>query len=260
MREQETLFAEERKLRIMDLILKKEKVTVNELVDHFKVSSATIRNDLREMGNQNMLVRTHGGAILRTSTGFEPDASHKEGQNVELKREIAEAALALVDNGDTIVLDTGTTTLELARMLGTRKNVICVTNDIHIASALEDCEGVSILVLGGNLRKKHHCTSGPYAKTILADLTVDKAFMGVNSLNVKRGATTPDVNMAEMKKAMLSIATKKYFLCDSTKLGRSSFVQFAAIEEVDTVITDRDADPGYVKELEGCGVEVIIAK
>lgn len=257
-KEQETLFAEERKQKIMKMLLNREKVTVGELVEHFNVSGATIRNDLREMGNRNMLVRTHGGAILCTNTGYEQDG-RKEGQSTELKRRIAEAAFSLIENGDTIVLDTGTTTLELAKLIGTKRGIVVVTNDIKIALAIEENESISVLLLGGSLRKKHHCTTGPYAKAMLSDLTVDKAFMGVDCLSAKRGATTADVNQAEMKKAMLSIANKKYYLCDSAKLGGSSFVQFADIGQIDAAITDGSADPAQIKDLEDCGVKVIIA-
>ena len=254
------LFVEERKQKILEYIEAHRKATVGELCEQFRVSSATIRNDLRDLEQGNLLLRTHGGAMVRSKTGLEPDSSQKRVQNLEAKRRIAEAALALIEDGDRIVLDTGTTTLELARLLDRRKELTVVTNDLAIAALLEDFDGVSVVFVGGLLRKRFHCTvsHGNTWRETLSGLTVDKAFMGVNSLSLEKGAMTPDLGMAETKKLMIGIAVKVVLLCDSSKFGRSSFARFATMDQIDVVVTEK-AGQGERRQLEELGIELLVA-
>lgn len=252
------VFAEERRIKIAELLQARHKVTAAELNRIFGVSAATTRNDLRAMQKSGLLVRTHGGAIEKTKTGFEPGSHEKEGEALEEKRAIAAVALGLIENGDTIILDTGTTTLELAGLLRQRQRISVITNDILIARKLEDIETVSVVLMGGILRKGFHCTVGTPALQIWSGLNVDKAFLGTNSLSVSGGATTPDISQAETKKAMMSIAAKVIILCDSRKLGKVSFAKFAAIDQIDTIIID-SIDNKSKRQFEDKGVEVVIA-
>ncbi len=256
----ETLFAEERKLKILEYIEERRKATVSQLCEHFGVSSATIRNDLRDLETANLLIRTHGGAMVKTKTGLELDARQKEVHNLEAKRRIAAAALGLVEDGDTIILDTGSTTLELARLLDRRRDLTVLTNDLSIAMLLEEAESVSVVFMGGILRRHFHytVTYGTAWGTILAGLTVDMAFMGVNSLSTKKGATTPDIHTAETKKLLVSAAAKVIVLCDSSKLEKSSFAQFAGLEQIDTIVTESIPD-NEKRRFEERGIEVIVA-
>jgi DeoR family fructose operon transcriptional repressor len=256
----ETLFAEERKLKILEMIKNEKKVTVEQLCNTFNVSGATIRNDLREMEGSNLLTRTHGGALVKYKTGFELETRFKEGYHQSEKVRIAKEALNLIDDGDTILLDTGTTTLELAKLLAMKRKLTVLINDIQIASVLEDIDDISIFFIGGAIRKKLHCTIGVLGTKMLSELAVDKAFMAVNGISLSRGATTPDMNQAEMKKGMVSIANQVIILCDSSKVGISSFAQFADWNQIDTVITDEGIDNVFKKEIESRGTEVLIAK
>src|SRR5210317_1787641 len=129
----DTMFAEERKLKILDLLNQNKKVTVSELVRLFNVSSATIRSDLRELNDRGRLIRTHGGAIIETGAGFEPDTKQKRDLNLAAKQQIARLAIDLINNGDTVIFDTGTTTLELAKLLNQRQRITAVTNDLENA-------------------------------------------------------------------------------------------------------------------------------
>ncbi len=250
-----SFLAEERKLKIVEYIQEHKKATVQELCDVFKVSSATVRSDLRELDRENLLTRIHGGALVPTQTGYKVDVDRRIERLAE-KRRIAAEALKLVEDGDTIILDTGTTTMELARLLKERRNVTVVTNDLRIALVVE--QSASVIVMGGTLRPNFHCTVGNPGREMLSALAVDKAFMGANSLSVEFGASTPDINTAETKKAMIAIATKLILLCDHSKLNRRSFAQFARLDEIDTLITDsiREEDRGRLEENE---VEVNVA-
>jgi DeoR family transcriptional regulator, fructose operon transcriptional repressor len=252
------LFVEERKIKILEHIEEHRKATVAELCERFRVSSATIRNDLRDLEATGRLIRTHGGAIVKSKTGLEPDMSQRE--NLAAKRRIAEAAIRLVEDGDTVILDTGTTVLELARLLTQRRDITVVTNDLTIALALEEVDSVKVVLMGGMMRKRFHCTvfSGAPAAHMLSDLTVDKAFMGVNSFSCEKGASTPDISHAETKKHMMSIAAKIILMFDASKMGRNSFALFAPLDKVDTIVTDTIREDDR-RRLEESGIEVIAA-
>ncbi len=234
------MFVEERKARILELIESQRKVTVPTLCDAFRVSSATIRNDLRDLERAGLLIRTHGGAMVKSKTGMEQDMTQRGVQHLAEKRRIAEAALGLVEDGDTIILDTGSTTFELALLLGRRKDITVVTNDLAIALVLEDWPSVRVVFMGGIVRRKYHCTViyGSAGRDILAGLSVDKAFMASNSFSLDKGASTPDINHAETKKLMMSIAAKIVLLFDASKFGRSSFALFAPLPSIDAIVTD----------------------
>ena len=252
-------FAKERKIKIHDLVKEKKKVTVSELCELYKVSSATIRNDLRDLQSKGILIRTHGGAIEKTQTGFELEPTQKVSRNIIEKRKIANVAIDLVEDGDKIILDTGTTILELAQLLFQKKNITVLTNDMDAVRVLENHETAQVILMGGIVRKKFHCTNNIQGVQLYKGLMADKAFMGVNALSLVNGAMTPDINQAQTKKLMISIANKIIFLCDSSKLGKASFVQFATVEEIDTVVSD-DMDKTTSSKFEENGVEVIISK
>ena len=254
------LFVEERKLKILEFIEEHRKATVVELCQRFKVSSATIRNDLRDLEAAGLLIRTHGGAMVKTKTGLEPDMSLRKVQNLEEKRRIAEAALRLVEDGDTIVLDTGTTTYELARLLGDKRDLTVVTNDLPIALLLEDFDSVRVVLVGGMVRRKFHCTvaSSFSGMNALSDLTVDKAFMAANGFSLEKGASTPDINHSETKKIMISIAARVILLFDSSKMGRNSFAIFAPLDKIDAIVTDSLHEEER-RQMEENGIEPILA-
>lgn len=256
-----SLFAEERKQRIAELVVRRRKATVAELCREFRVSGATIRNDLRDLQGTGVLVRTHGGAMVQSKTGLEADSHQKEVCHLEAKRRIAEAAIELVDDGDTILLDTGTTTLELARLLHRRRNLTVVTNDLPVALLLEEHESLTVVVMGGVLRQRFHCTllSGAAWSGTLAGLTVDKAFLGVNCLSFDKGATTPDLRHAETKTLMARMAVSVILLCDRSKFGVTSFARFAALEDIDTLVTDR-IEPKEREALDRRGIAIVVPR
>jgi len=255
------LFVEERKMKILEFIEEHRKATVIELCQQFKVSSATIRNDLRDLETAGLLIRTHGGAMVKTKTGLEPDMSLRKVQNLEEKRRIAEAALRLVEDGDTIILDTGTTTYELARLLGEKRDLTVVTNDLPIALLLEEFESVRVVLVGGMVRKKFHCTvaSSFSGMNALSDLTVDKAFMAANGFSLEKGASTPDINHSETKKLMISIAAQVILLFDSSKMGRNSFAIFAPLNKIDAIVTD-SLHEHERRQMEESGIGPILAR
>lgn len=255
-----TLFAEERREQILRLLHDGSKLLVPELCDYFNVSPATIRNDLRDLEKSGALRRTHGGAIPMGKAGFEPTSRVKEVEHVDEKRRISQYAAELVEDGDVIALDTGTTTFELAKLLCGKSNITVITNDIKIAAYLETYSTAAVLLTGGMLRRGFHCTTGPLSIAQLSGFNVDKAFMAANALSPEKGFTTPTIEQAETKKAMLAIASEVIFLVDSHKLGMVSFARFANPSDADRLITDSGAGKKVIGQLrnENENLEIVI--
>jgi len=233
------LFAEERRMRLLTLLNEKSKLTVPQLVQHFDVSPATIRSDLRELENSGLLKRTHGGAISIQKATYEPSSPEKKVAQVAEKQRIAKQALVLIDDGDTIALDSGSTTFELAKLLPTKHHLTVVTNDIQTALMLEGTlTDASIVVLGGILRGGFHATLGAIALRAMAELNVDKSFLAANAFSETKGFTTPSETQAELKKAFIHAANESFVLCDSSKYNQTFFIRFADFTDINTLITD----------------------
>lgn len=254
----EQIFVEERKRAVLDFVEEHRRATVAELCARFEVSPATMRSDLRDLEQDGLLVRTHGGATVKEKARFELEAREKGGQHSPEKRAVAQRALERIEDGDTIVLDSGSTTFQLATLLGARSDITVVTNDLIIAQLLEEHPSATVHLIGGVVRKRFHCTVGSRAEQFLHGLKVDKAFMAANSFSVESGATTPDLQHAEIKRQMIAIATKVFLLVDSSKVGKSSFAQFAPADAIDCLIVDA-IDAKQVRVLEELGVELLLA-
>ena len=158
------LFVEERKQKILEHIAAQRKATVMELCELFRVSSATIRNDLRDLEAAGLLLRTHGGAMVKSKTGQELDMRARGIQNLDAKRAIARAALALIEDGDMILLDTGSTVIELAKLLDQKRDITVVTNDLVIATLLEELDSVKIVFIGATASDLHDEKPTPMGK------------------------------------------------------------------------------------------------
>lgn len=250
------LFAEARRKEITQLIRTNGSVSVEELSQHFDVSAATIRSDLRTMDRQGMLERTHGGAVSNYKVGYELNTAQKGERFVEEKAAIAEMAIRLINDGDTIAMDTGTTTFEVAKRLTMKKGLTIVTNDIRIASWLDAHTDFQIIIAGGVLRKSFHCTSGSRTLDVLGSLHLDIAVMATNGISLEKGLTTPSIEVAVAKTAMVKSAEKVIVICDHSKINHNAFVSFASIDDIDILITDAKADVEFTQALSQRGINV----
>lgn len=252
-----TVFAEERKQQILDIIRQSQKIVVPELCNHFGVSASTIRNDLRDLTEAGLITRTHGGAISNTKTSLEPTPQDKESQMSAQKRAIARRAADLVDDGDTIAIGTGTTTLEFAGCLLGKENLTVVTHDIRIASFLEENSDFTLFILGGVLRRRFHyvnTTGSP-----LPSVNIDKMFFTCNGLT-PAGATVPDFQLACVVSSIMGLANTSVLLCDSSKVGSAFFAQIAPLAEIGTIVVDGDIGAEDLKELQAQDKsEIVIA-
>lgn len=254
------MFAEERKRNIVAYVNEKMRVTVGELCTEFSVSPATIRNDLNELYEKGLLRRTHGGAIANTQTDFEPITNEKTEKFLKEKQAIAKVALNYIHEGDCIALDAGTTTYELARILGQFKKLRVVTYDLNIASYLDMNTEVSLFVAGGEIRKGHHYMIGNTSLESLQKLNVDIFFMAANGINMKKGITTPQLDTAFIKEQIIANSRQCILLADSSKLDNVSFAKFAEIQDVNVFITDEYAGTEILEQLSGAGVRVDVAR
>jgi DeoR family transcriptional regulator, fructose operon transcriptional repressor len=214
------------------------KVVVNELADEIGVSAMTIRRDLERLENQGLLHKVHGAAVPLNNLLKEPAFGEKKFIHSEQKRSIAQEALSLVKTGDTILLDAGTTTFEMALLLKEMPGISVVTNDLHIALELCSVEG-KLFFIGGQVEKELGRSDGIKAFQFLSDIHVDTAFIGVSSINDDLILCTPTVENAELKRAMLKCGTKKALLADASKFGINAFARIGPLALVDHLVTDK---------------------
>jgi len=257
--EEPVLFPEERHQRIVELLRQDSRITVTGLTRLLHVSDATIRRDLRELEKKGLIARTHGGAILSERAGFEPSVNQREEQFRAEKERIGRLAASLVQEGETVILDAGTTTIEVARNLRNRTNVTVITNALNICAELARSK-VNVILTGGNLRKPTLALVGPLAEANLRRFHVDKAFLGANGISVREGITTPNLTEAETKRRMLEQAKTVIVVADHSKIEKASLVTVASVSEIDVFVTDDGISEAQIKEFAEAGIQVLVAK
>lgn len=253
------MFSEERYVKITEILSQRSSIKVNELAELFGVSESTIRRDLREMEAKGLLSRTHGGAVNIDRTKFEPTFREKEDARHSDKVSIGKTAARLIEDGDTIILDAGTTTLEIARSI-TAKNIIVITNSIDIAAILSEKNDIEVIVTGGTVRPITRAMVGRITENVIKDFRVDKAFIGTNGISVEEGLTTPNYIEAQAKRSMMNAARKVIVAADSSKFNKVYFSVISPISMVSTIITSSDIDEDTVRDFENADIEVIISQ
>jgi DeoR family transcriptional regulator of aga operon len=250
----------ERRHRILDLLREHGRVTVEALASRFVTSAVTIRSDLTALEATGALERTHGGALLSQDDNDRPLAVKRTLHHAEKVR-IAKAAVALIQSGETVILDSGTTTAEIAKQIrkleGFTLNVI--TNALNIAMLLADVPFVRLIMPGGILRPESNSLSGHMAEAALADLQADRLFLGADGLDPERGVMTPHLPEAQLNAKMIAISRQVIAVADSSKLMRRNISLIARVDQLHMLITDGGAHPEVVAELQRRGVEVRLA-
>jgi len=231
---------------------------VDDLCEELLVSPATVRRDLEELERLGELRRVHGGAILENRRLEEPLFDDKAMIAHREKRRIAEAALALIEADDTIYLDGGSTVLALASLLGEHAGVTVVTNSLRAAWELSG-KGPRVILIGGELRRLSQTMVGTLTRYLLAELHIDKAFMGTLGMTLDEGLTTTDPGEAYTKELVMGRAREVVLLADSSKAGKVQFSHAGSVEDVNILVTDKGIDAAFVRGLERRGVRVIRA-
>src|SRR5829696_5225035 len=256
------MYAEERQHAIAGLVGERGRVSVTGVAERFGVTTETVRRDLAVLERAGLLRRVHGGAVPASAalTLVETALGERRGTRIEAKRAIAAAAVALLPRTDgSIILDGGSTTAALADVLPTDRRLYVATNSVPIAARLSASPAVTLHVLGGRVRGITQTAVGDATVRALRDLRLDVVFLGTNGISAGHGFSTPDEAEAATKRAMVRAAQRVIVLADSSKLGREHLVRFAAVADVDVLVTDDGADPGVVTELETMGIEVLVA-
>lgn len=252
------LFEEERKQQITDYVHVHKRASVQELSAHLEVSESTIRRDLKALEEEKLLQRTHGGAVAFRDENAEPSFTEKEDRFRAQKEAIAQAAVSLIQEGDIILLDSGTTTYYLAKLLKSFSKLTVVTNSLVAAQELSGLSGISLVLTGGMLRQETLAMVGPLAEQAIASIRVNKAFMAINFLDPDAGLTTPNMIEAAVKRQMIRSAAHVVLLADHSKYGTVSFAKVADLSEIDQCIMDDGITPDALKKLESAGIDVTI--
>ncbi|MGC2399613.1 MAG: GntR family transcriptional regulator [Acidobacteriaceae bacterium] len=254
------LLPEERRRRIIEMLHHSERITVSDLLQRFGVSRVTARADLDYLAGQGALVRSHGGALKNMDPRSDYPLQLKQTLHHAEKVRIASAAVKLINDGDTIAFDSGTTTCEIAKQIkGLNLNSLTViTNALNIANELSGLPSVSLIMTGGILRHKSGSFNGPHALETLRDLNVDHLFLGADAIDVEGGLTTPDILGAQVALRMIELAQQVTVVVDASKFGRHSLTLSGKTEDIDRVITDARVSAIHVDRLRQRDVEVII--
>ena len=253
----------ERRQQIAKQVQQSGTVAVSALSERFNVSEMTIRRDLRDMDREGLLRRVHGGAVSNLGRSYEPPLQIRSTTQTEAKKAIGCKAAEMIMDGDSIALDVGTTTQEIARALQGKHNLTIVTASLPIAneivSSLSLTSDVRLILTGGIVRPGELSMTGHIATHTYDELHVDKAFIGVGGISIDDGLTEYNVEDALVKKPLILNAHLKVVVADASKLGRTTFASVAPLSSVDVIITDREAPKEFLGELEVRGIEVIIA-
>jgi DeoR family transcriptional regulator of aga operon len=252
------LLNEERRRAILEILNREGRVLVLDLAKRFETSQVTIRKDLEELHAHGVIHRTHGGALPAREGALEdPTLREKEKLHRKEKLRIAEAAARLVQEGQVVILDSGTTTTAIARALRHFQNLTIVTNAVNIAAELSGT-AVEVILTGGTLRKNSFSLVGPIAEETLHRLNADLLFLGVDGFDVYYGLSTPNLLEAKVNRVMVEVAKRTVAACDSSKFGRRSLSLIAPPQALHEVITDRGAPKSDVKALKKAGIEVTL--
>jgi len=248
-----------RRVSILQQLESTGQVEVIALSKEFNVSEVTIRNDLNKLEEKKVLIRTRGGAFKSDRVGMDSDISDKNKLFFEEKSRIGKAAAELIEEGDTIILDSGSTTMEITKHLSGFKNLTIITNALNIALALAEMKNINVIIPGGILRKNSLSLVGATAEETFQNYFCDKLFLAVDGFHLTHGLSTPNAEEAYLNRIMISIAKKVIVVTDSSKFLRRSFAVIAPVAKIDIVVTDSGISAKDQKELESAGVRVVVA-
>ncbi len=249
---------EERRRAIVDYINQNGRALVRDLARKFGISEITIRRDLELLHSRGLLYRTHGGALpIRAGAESDRNLTERELQHPREKMKIAEAAAKMVHEGQSIVLDSGSTTTAIARALREFQQLTVITNAVNIANELAGSK-VDVILTGGMLRKHSYSLVGPIAEESLRHLKADILFLGVDGFDTASGVSTPNLLEAQLNRLMVQMASRVVAVCDSTKFGRSSLSSIVPISSIHHVITDKQIGKPDLRALKRAGIEITL--
>jgi DeoR family fructose operon transcriptional repressor len=252
-----TMVAQERRSQLLELVRLRGFASLPELAGELSVSESTVRRDLEQLEEQGVARRTHGGVFY---TGQSPEFPHFKDRQVaqwDKKRAIAASAAALIEDGDTLILDGGSTTYEVAQLLAGRPLQV-VTNSMPVANLFASRTDSDLVIVGGNVLKRSGVTIGPYANAMLREIEVRRAVISVAAVN-ERGFFNSNILLVETQRAMIAAADEVIVVADSTKFGHRSLAHVCPLSEIDRVVVDSEIGEDWRSRLTAAGVQLTIA-
>lgn len=248
----------DRRMSILKILENVEHVNVSDLSRQFKVSEVTIRKDLKHLEGKNILIRSRGGAIKHSIINTDLSIYDRRKQNMKLKEAIGAAAAGLISNGETILLDTGTTIMELAKHLPKKIDITIITNSVDITFRLAEYPMIRVIMPGGILRRNSLGLVGEQAAESLRNFYCDKYFLSADGIDIQKGIMTTNIEEASLARLNIRNSKKVIALIDSSKFHNMGIMTIARLSEINMLITDRGIPDDILKEIRAMGVEVIV--
>jgi len=249
----------ERRRIILDQLQQNKQVNIAQLSEQFGVSEVTLRKDMRYLENKNLLIRSRGGAMLPVKVGDDLSVKKRMVLNLELKKSIAAAASSLIKEGDTIILDSGTTLMQLAKHLEKIKKLTVISNALDIVLKLSEFNNLKIIVPGGIFRKNSFSLVGATAVENFQMFRADKYFVSADGINAE-GIFTANLEEGQIAKIIMSHAKENIVLIDSSKFDRNGIINFASLSKIHTLVTDKNIPESYLNHFTELGIKVVIAE
>lgn len=247
----------ERKMHIIDLVKRKHIVSISDLSQALSVSETTIRRDIAEIEQEGLLKRTYGGVILDSSANTEPPFRERSLEHIDQKERIGQRAASLVNDGDHIILDSGTTIPFIARHLLQHKNLTVITPDMNVAMELREAKDIEVIVTGGRLYRSGYVLNGIPTLDFLSTLHVQKVFLGAQAIHAKNGVTQTEIELVQSKRAMVKCGQQIIVCADSSKVGKTTLHTVVPIQEIHTFITGKEVHEAQLSQFTEQGVSVI---
>lgn len=251
--------AVERQRLLLNWIEQRQRVSVPEIIERFAISPATARRDLEALATEGKVHRVHGGAIAVRRAPPEPPVLQRALEQADEKKRIAAVAAALIADGETIFLSSGTTVMEVAHLLRDRRNLTVFTNSLLVVNELADAPGVEVILLGGVVRASESSLVGALTLRSLTELRALKVIFGIRAIDLEQGLTNNSLEEGLLDREILRIGNEIIIVADHTKLGRVSTVFVAPLDVIDVLVTDAAAPPDLVQSLRDKGIDVRIA-
>lgn len=247
----------DRRDQIIQILNSNGSVKVDKLSKKFDVSTVTIRNDLDFLEEKGIIHRTYGGALLRNNVYYDPSLEEKQKLHAKEKQRIGQYAADLVQKGESIILDSGTTTREIAIRIKEKKKLTVMTNALNIAFELAGLPDIKVMLTGGMLRERSYSLVGPEAESTMKNYYFDKLFLGVDGLDLEYGLTTSNPQEAQLNRLMVERSNKVIAVTDSSKFGRHSFSFICDLTPIGTIITDKNISQDYESRLKKRDITLI---
>ncbi len=247
-----------RRIYILDILKEKKTVDLIDMAEKFNVSAMTIRRDFKILEEQGTITIIHGGAVLNDGLAIEQSYYVKQEQMVREKQKIGLAAAKAVNPGDAVFIDCGTTPKEVAVGLLNVKDIIIFTNSILAANILSQSSNNKLIMVPGVFRQKSMGFIGPMAIDFISRIRLDCVFLGVEGIELKLGISTPDIDDALTKKALVEVSKKRIVVADSTKIGKSTLISIAPLEQINTIVTCDSIPTKYAEDLRKTGVDLLL--